>query len=433
MENNLENVKTRDPVYNVVSSRILSLIGGERLREAVKGAPQLPVVATDVYFLYYSMFPRVRTERNPDQLLEHVRGFMLDHMKSEEYQRVKSLTTLDDDLAMIYSTRLLEALLKMIQNEASKGGRRGAGAQDLADALRRLTGRGDSVRKMLERASWSAESTTEMASKIKNVIGGSSAGRTPGELKALYDLSKDLLSVKWAYDIVVMGSRLAESLPLFVKHNKSRGKRGEEFSGYRLTRDPGEALPRELALPEELFMARLGGGGLLAREMLDVKEGAYYLLLDKSGSMSSGEKTVWSRSIALALYKLARRKGRRFFLRFFDYTTHELLTDKDPIRLVEALLKVGNEGGTSIDRAIRTALKDLRDRKLDKLTNTVILITDGEDAVRDWGDELRRLNCRLVSVMVKGHNESLRRFSHQYLRARLTDEGAHKVIEVVKG
>jgi uncharacterized protein with von Willebrand factor type A (vWA) domain len=284
---------------------------------------------------------------------------------------------------------------------------------------------GEAFRDALEEA----ERAARAAKDIADVVG---VGKEPGTLDLLLDLAGSVFEVKGAERILALAKKTVDAMPFFVHREKERDRRfGDEIAGYYLTKNPERALPRELALPDELFFAKLAGGGLLAREKLAPREGAIYVLLDKSGSMS-GEKTVWARSVALALLALARRKRAKFFLRFFDTRAYDLVTDEKPERLLELLLKVESNGGTSIDTALQTAIEDLAERGLSKLTNTIIIITDGEDEVRTARRELERVGARLVSVMIRGSNKTLERISDQYLKAELSAEGALKLIEVVR-
>jgi uncharacterized protein with von Willebrand factor type A (vWA) domain len=220
-----------------------------------------------------------------------------------------------------------------------------------------------------------------------------------------------------------------------VKLKKERDEHGDELAGYRLTRKLEKALPRELAMPDEVFYYKLTSNGFLAKERLTIKEGAYYVLIDKSGSME-GEKTIWARAVALALLRLAKEKKRRYFLRFFDYRVYELLDDSNPEKMLKYILEVRADGGTSIDTALRTALEDLEKHKLAEFTNTIIIITDGEDRVATTPEEFKSKNATLVAVMIQGRNNNLEELAREtggeYLRAESDISGALKLVKVVK-
>jgi uncharacterized protein with von Willebrand factor type A (vWA) domain len=291
------------------------------------------------------------------------------------------------------------------------------------------------LKKMLDEASKKAEKTTKITNDVRRLIGGKEAGKHPGTLEFLTDLADDILKMRVDVKIIELAGKIADSLPRFVKLKKTRSMHGDEIAGYRLTKNIEKALPRELALPDEIFFYKLASNGFLAKEMQSVEEGAYYVIVDKSGSMA-GEKTVWARAVALALMKLAREKKRRYFLRFFDYRVYELLDDSDPKKLLKYILEVSADGGTSIDTALRTALEDLEKHKLSKLTNTIIIITDGEDDVLTMPEEFKRRNTILVAVMIQGHNRDLEKIAREtggeYLRAEPDVGGALKLVKAVK-
>jgi hypothetical protein len=153
------------------------------------------------------------------------------------------------------------------------------------------------------------------------------------------------------------------------------------------------------------------------------------IVVHNSGSMH-GEKTIWARSVALAIYRMAKVKRRRYFLRFFDKRTYHLLDD--PEEVVDAILKVKSNGGTDITNALKTAIRDLIEKGLSDLTNTIVIITDGEDVVEDLSKELKKANANLISVMIQGDNETLKAISHSYMKAELSEVGGLKLLKVVE-
>jgi uncharacterized protein with von Willebrand factor type A (vWA) domain len=98
------------------------------------------------------------------------------------------------------------------------------------------------------------------------------------------------------------------------------------------------------------------------------------------------------------------------------------------------LLTVRSDGGTNIDEALRTALKDLE--KLKEQTNTIILITDGEDKVETKPEDLKKYNASLVAIMIEGRNDMLKTLAEasggQYLSAVPTEDGALKIVDLLK-
>jgi len=479
--NNLENITVRDAVFQRVLRTISQLVSARLKGEAkilFDAIPQLHIAAADNYFLHYSLFPMLRS-KNPDQLLDKVLGFQREYMKSEDYSRARAITTHSYVFSTIHSVVLtkklveqlleelkrripeeqLQQLLRQVQQaqaqqaqaqqaQAAQQAQQAQAAQQAQQAaqaqqvLQYLSSAAAAAlnKNIFDEALRAAEKAAGTARDLYQLTGGRWAGSEHDELRELLDLTELVLGVdantvsslaSKAGLVISRAKEAVANMPFFTKKRKERDRVGDEIAGYTLTRNIDRALPRELALPEELFEAKLASGGLLAREKLVVKEGAVYVLLDKSGSME-GEKTVWARSVALALLTLARRKGARFFLRFFDSGVHELVDDKNPARLARLLLTVAPGGGTNIDLAIRAALRDLKERGLSKLTNTIVIITDGEDKVTVARSELLASNAHLISVMVKGWNESLRAISDKYLTAELTTQGTLRVVEAAR-
>ncbi|MEM1868462.1 MAG: hypothetical protein QXY83_06440, partial [Thermosphaera sp.] len=289
----------------------------------------------------------------------------------------------------------------------------------------------DVLQKVIRKAIAEAEKDAEDAAGLPDLVGsGEGVGKSPAPLEKLLSLADKILNVSWAREVLALAREI--SVPRFVHLVKERERRGEEVAGFRRTPRLEKALPRELALDDDIFYAKLASGGLLSREYYVSREGAYYVLIDRSGSMA-GEKTVWARSVALALYKLARARGRKYFLRFFDVNVHPS-PDQPPIsqpeELLEHILTVASMGGTSIDAALSTAVRDLE--KLKELTNTIVIITDGEDRVSTSPDRLREVGARLIAVMIQGRNEELRQLAlatgGEYLHATLDPRGGGLVV-----
>lgn len=436
LQNNLINITNRDFIYSLVSQRI----GGhlpKDIRSIYDNCEHIQIIATDCYFLHYTLYPFLRN-KNDDDVLEEVRRFLRDYMSDERYQRIKMLTTLDDEMSLVYSIALAKSIIGKVLGKL-------IGELELAQILNpdksvkakivnavfALADSGE-LGLILDYATEEAEEVTKNANEIRELIGGKKAGKEAGTFKKVLDLAEHMLYVKFMKDIVTMSKRLSEYVPKASKILKKKGRFGDELSGYTMTKRIERALPREIALPDELFFKKLTSEGFLMREKLSVAEGAYYLLIDKSGSMH-GEKTIWARSVAMALYRMSMTKKRRYFLRFFDTRVYPPDTPlNDPEDIVDAILKVKSNGGTDITNAISTALRDLMERGLSEFTNTIVIITDGEDVVQDLSKELRRANASLISVMIQGDNETLKALSDQYMKAELSEIGGAKLLKIVE-
>ena len=191
-----------------------------------------------------------------------------------------------------------------------------------------------------------------------------------------------------------------------------------EYAGIKFGRDLSRLAPSALALPDELFWYRYATSTLPQLETRVEELERFIVMIDKSGSMH-GRKTLWARAVALALAKLAHTQRIEAYCGFFDYEVHRVydLRREFPEAL-KAILCVVSEGDTSIDTALREA---------DRYRATIILITDGEDAVT------YRPRNRLISVMVEGRNEALREASDEYLRVEPDREGMLRLFRVMRG
>jgi len=428
MNNNLINITNEDFIYQLISQRIEGYLPKD-LQEVYRVCDQIKFIATDCYFLHYSLYPFLRS-KNEDEVLEEARKFLQGYISDERYQRIKMLTTLDDEMSLAYSIALAKAIIGKVlgilrlEFENPFGNMRFYVSYALTSMVE-----GGEIPVVLDYATEYAEEIVKNANDVRELIGGKKAGKEEGTFKKVLDLAEHMLYVKFMRDVVSFSKRLFSHIPKATYIMKRRGRFGDELSGYSLTKRADRALVRELALPDELFLKKLSGEGFLTKEKLSIAEGAYYILVDKSGSMH-GEKTIWARSVALAIYRMASVKRRRYFLRFFDKKTHQLLSD--PHDVVDAILKVQSNGGTDITNALKTAIRDLIERGLSDLTNTVVIITDGEDVVEDLSRDLKKANANLISVMIQGENQTLKDISDSYMKAELSETGGAKLLKVVE-
>ena len=150
----------------------------------------------------------------------------------------------------------------------------------------------------------------------------------------------------------------------------------------------------------------------------------------------SGEKILWAKAVALALYMRALRLRREFSVRFFDsqpYSLHSLKKRprvSEAVALFEYIARVKSSGGTDITRALLTALQDISSKKAKE--NTIVLITDGIDRVAEKPIRLMldKTKSKLIVVMVMGDNKSLEKLADTYLKVVKLDQG--EILKVIK-
>lgn len=163
------------------------------------------------------------------------------------------------------------------------------------------------------------------------------------------------------------------------------------------------------SIPDDVFWYRFATSSLPVYELTVEKEPKKILvLLDKSESMA-GEKTLWARAVALAVVQ----RFKHVSLMFFDYEPSEVIVDKPEI--VKTLVTLESQGGTSISNALLKASHINSD--------ITLLITDGEDQISKTF-KFRKL----ISVMVKGHNESLRKISDKYYTVTPSTDSAKLIV-----
>ena len=403
-----------------LADTILSRVNVQPLLN-VASREELEVAAIDLFTMFYRDHVIVSEEPNPSPFLEGLRQLMKLAQGHEAFKRVHALTAGNEELSILATIEVLNALSDLARSngefrQACKTGNIGRAAKDVLAAFGTAASRAETLARYALLA-----------------VGGRQAGKQPGALLWVLDLRDRIMRVEDVEQIVTIAESLVESLPRHVKARKRIGKRGDEVYGYAQTRRIEDALPRELALDDEIIEAKLLGGGLLTRVYATWTEGSYYVLIDKSGSMA-GTKTIWARSVALALLNLATRRRRRYYMRFFDYAVYDLASK--PSEIAEALIRVAPNGGTCIDCALRTAIQDIERGRLAEKLNTIIIITDGEDDVETQPQELRRVNATLIAVMVQGHNPALQALAQQtggaYLSVQPTQSDALKILDVTK-
>ena len=325
--NNLLNVTIDDPIF-VSLMRLVRYRLPEDYRRIFDKSVQLKVLAADNFFLHYSVYPLLRSE-NTDHILEAARKLMLKYMNSEEFVRTRKSTVLDEDSSMVHATELTKAIIEYLMKHAlggfgkshskssskegsTKAQGKARGPTSQYDTIQsESSGRGQAeahhlildekdVEKTLERhleeaflhAIGKAGNLASFSKTIKEIVGLKGAGLHEGVYEKLIDLASYVMEVRDAQMILELTRSTLESAPRNLHIRKERDERGDSIRGYYISKKIERALARELAMPDEVFEAKLMGEGFLAREKESVKEGALYVLLDKC--LPQGTKVLMS-------------------------------------------------------------------------------------------------------------------------------------------
>jgi uncharacterized protein with von Willebrand factor type A (vWA) domain len=409
-ESNINGIDSSSSVYRITKERIVRRVN---LDVDKNTAENIKTAASDIYFLFYSELVTVKTEKNRNEFMEKVRSKMNYIKDTEDFKKAKTYSHLNDRLSMLYSVNFMKSLNERAKNNA-------AGNENSAMDT-------ENIEKSMETASKKMEIANEIEKLVKDKTPGGNRGKIENlSVESLIDLTDEAMKVENADKILAMANKLIDIMPRYTKKMKAFSNTGE-LAGYYKTRHISNVLSRELAMPDEIFYSRIING-FTGKEKRLVSQGAYYVLLDKSGSMYEGDKTLWSRSVALALFRISRKRGSKYFFRFFDNKPHDLLNT--PFEIVENILTVEANKGTCIECALKTALMDLKNKKIAGEANTIILITDGEDKVK-MGDYFKNDDGpKLITVMINGYNEGLKNISSNYMNAKLNESGALELLSL---
>jgi uncharacterized protein with von Willebrand factor type A (vWA) domain len=137
----------------------------------------------------------------------------------------------------------------------------------------------------------------------------------------------------------------------------------------------------------------------------------------------SGMKNVYACGVALAFVRQALTEGSTYYLRFFDDSPHELftVTSKEDAERIEGILlrQPFSGGGTSIQKAILTAVNDIvkSPQKFEKAE--IMVISDGEDTVDINKKDLQEV--KIHATIIDGKNKGLELISESYTELKSND------------
>ncbi len=392
----------------------------------------------DTFYLHYLPMPIPKTKGEVSKEKEIMFNFidmMLNSdlvLRNREYSIANSAVSMA--LSVSYVQNLIEELERIKRTSQSQEERQMA--EQILNGLMKGSGMREGkknsetqqnqqmeklMKQVHEKALNKAMEDAESVRSMQRIVGGNGAGtgsilNFEGEIHEVLRLARNT-EIKKILEFLSGMPRLGS----YTKKKTTRFSRGELY-GYEEGSDLERLVPSELAYPEELFYIKLAESQLLLYQKR-IKEvlGPIYLLLDKSGSMD-GEKIIWAKAVALALYSRARRENRDFYIRFFDNIPYPLIKvirnakSKDIIKMIEYIGKIRGGGGTDISRSIISACEDIKEGHV-KGVSEIILLTDGEDKIAETTvrRSLKEANSTLISVMIRGDNADLRRVADQYL------------------
>ncbi len=494
LQNNLKNIKNENEIYKSEDSRLTRYLSGEMkaLFQAVKEAP---IAAADFYYLLYSINPQT-ADKNSNEFLESMRSVLVQMVQNPGVQELRKETMLNEEKSTEYTAAIMRELLrdmqKSLEEQQKQQGQHGYGQNEksVSELVKEAMEGDEYSKRQLEELLKEMEQSGEgekLAQKLKEILSkgkseldkevedmkkeeqeklrqqlqqqgqqgqgqqgqgqqgqgqqkqgqGSGAGKgasaTDAETKN-YDTKKvDSEDVK---KIEALTKKIVKAMPEFSS-GKVKMPNGDRISGLTKTKNIAKAFLRELAMPEEMLFAKAFEGWTTFEKFTSFK-GNFHILMDRSSSMDEEQKTIWARSVALALQENAIKHGRKFDMRFFNTETSEVLDKQDDIK--DKLKRVESSGGTEIAKAVRLECEAIiNDNKLKSASNTIVLITDGEDNVSALINDgtlqkLKDNKIKLITIMIgEKDNELLKRISTEYMKVKPNDKNALELIkEVVK-
>jgi uncharacterized protein with von Willebrand factor type A (vWA) domain len=235
------------------------------------------------------------------------------------------------------------------------------------------------------------------------------AANPPGSGARAIPLAARLRGDRRLQRIALLAGRLKR---IAASKRRQRVRHGaDELTDVEQGDNLARALPSELAKLAQPRRRLAFFRSLLERQVLQYQlvgsetlgKGPLVLLLDKSGSMATGDgsRDIWASALALALLEHAHSERRPFALVAFNggITYDAIIKPGD--RLPEEALFVSCDGGTSISTAVERGLEIIRSAQGALRKADLVLITDGQDNATSNAASLRE-QARALNVSLLG-------------------------------
>lgn len=201
--------------------------------------------------------------------------------------------------------------------------------------------------------------------------------------KALPGLIRELCkSQNYAIFQLAQGFNTALGQKAKEKEDAQHGS-DREIRKFRNISDISDVKSKDLALPSEVFEAKVGTKSLLVEKAQRDKpdeDQLVYVLADQSGSMQEGAREPFMKASLIALAKNAVDKGIPFAYRFFagNPGNMELVTKKNWVQFVKTVFSREMDGSTSLHKALHAAAEDVKHTP-GLAGAELVLITDGTE------------------------------------------------------
>jgi uncharacterized protein with von Willebrand factor type A (vWA) domain len=207
-------------------------------------------------------------------------------------------------------------------------------------------------------------------------------------------------------------------------------------------------LPSELLLyknpaTKKVFLKNLAEGECLQYSPIAKEKsgkGPVVCCVDVSGSMdshinSTDTRIQWAKSVAFALFTIAAKEKRPFYLiEFESYIRRHFLIKPNDLQKISILLNPSSDGGTDFEKPLEKAFEIIsKEKKLKKAD--IIFITDGEcflsyTTVEEINKKKNKLKTKIYTIQIADYDcTTLEMFSDLVIRYDGTEEFT-KVFEI---
>ncbi|KXG75522.1 Protein ViaA [Fervidicola ferrireducens] len=214
----------------------------------------------------------------------------------------------------------------------------------------------------------------------------------------------------------------------------------EQWDGYEEGNKIERVMPQEYIAfrhpqMKRDFLKRFADKKLLQYRIDPVQyagNGPVIVCVDESGSME-GQREIWAKAVALALFNIAMKKRRPYALIRFSASTRKpfFAHPKKKIKLDQMLseLERSTGGGTNFEKPLQKAVEIIKSNKTYQKAD-IVFITDGECPVApEFLEEFLKLKAKrkvsVLSVLIGNYTSSIEKFSDVVYRtsAEKTEEG----------
>ncbi len=386
--------------------------------------PTADVLPKDVFFTLYKVMPTLKEDDDVHPAYLFNKTLLEKAMETEEYERLKKMTTLD----WVNSTIATIHFTKYVVEELSKD-------ENALNTLNELCNlNANELLNGLSPAPHDPNSNERSARldvpNLKKTVEEALGESAVKVLKEALKKTADDLSLCRGYDDspsspirvspnekiilaeeLAKNSKLKEILKMLgkIKRLESASRlvrvKRAELAGVTLGKDLSKALPSEVAKlnhPALKYdvLSKFSGGRLLVYddESSEKSSGNFVACLDLSGSME-GARELWAKAVVLAAAANAYGQGKKCKVVLFSERVKDVADFEPTLRFAKWLASTFYNGGTNFEEPLEVATKNLND------DSDVLFVTDGECEVSDeFLDEFTKAkkakDFKVVTVLI---------------------------------